>query len=186
VALTHKNALARTKRRAGSKTPVCIDTLPPLPERRTEVVRSVAGMRREDLGTKSLPRNPLLFNLLHRMHIVENIGSGYKRIHDAVAEYGMKDPIIEVEEHWFTVTFPRPEKMTEKTPGKATEKATEKTTEKILAALRENPQDSATELAKKLGISYHTIDWNFRKLRKQQRIRRVGPDKGGHWEVVDK
>jgi ATP-dependent DNA helicase RecG len=29
-----------------------------------------------------------------------------------------------------------------------------------------------------------TIERNIEKLRDQNRIKRVGPDKGGHWEVV--
>ena len=36
-----------------------------------------AGMEEADLGTKSVPRNPLLFSMLYRMDVVENIGSGH-------------------------------------------------------------------------------------------------------------
>ena len=35
-----------------------------------------AGMREEDLGIKSVPRNRLLFGMFHRMGMVEQIGSG--------------------------------------------------------------------------------------------------------------
>ena len=45
-----------------------------------------AGMREEDLGSKSVPRNPLLFSTLYRMKLVEQIGSGIRRIHDACLE----------------------------------------------------------------------------------------------------
>jgi len=83
------------------------------------------------------------------------------------------------------------EKTTEKSSAKplkkgreATEKTTEKTTEKILSVLQKNPSISVNEIAEKLGISHHTIDWNFRKLRKDKLIRRIGPDKGGQWEVL--
>ena len=38
------------------------------------------GMTEADLGTKSVPRNRLLFRLLHRMDAVEEIGSGIRRI----------------------------------------------------------------------------------------------------------
>jgi len=68
-----------------------------------------AGMTVADLGVKSIPRNPLLFGMLHRMEAVEHIGSGIKRIRDLCREYGVADPLIEVSEHWFTVSFPRPE-----------------------------------------------------------------------------
>ena len=39
-----------------------------------------AGMTEADLGSKSMPRNPLLFGMLYRMDVVENIGSGIKRV----------------------------------------------------------------------------------------------------------
>ena len=67
-----------------------------------------AGMREEDLGSKSVPRNPLLFSMLYRMRLVEQIGSGIRRIHDACREHGVAEPTIEVSPDWVTVTFPRP------------------------------------------------------------------------------
>ena len=67
-----------------------------------------AGMREEDLGSRSVPRNPLLFSVLYRMRLVEQIGSGIRRIHDACREHGVTEPTIEVSPDWVTVTFPRP------------------------------------------------------------------------------
>ena len=66
-----------------------------------------AGMREQDLGSRSVPRNPLLFSMLYRMKLVEQIGSGIRRIHDACTEYGAEDPVIDVSAEWVTVTFPR-------------------------------------------------------------------------------
>ncbi len=68
-----------------------------------------AGMREEDLGSRSVPRNPFLFNMLYRMRLVEQIGSGIRRIHDACMEHGVTEPHIQVSPDWLTVTFPRQE-----------------------------------------------------------------------------
>ena len=68
-----------------------------------------AGMREEDLGSKSVPRNPLLFSMLYRMKLVEQIGSGIRRIHDACLEHGVAEPVIQVTPDWLTVTFLRQE-----------------------------------------------------------------------------
>ncbi|GAB6060037.1 hypothetical protein JCM31598_31540 [Desulfonatronum parangueonense] len=79
---------------------------------RLEIVRPgglPAGMTEADLGTKSIPRNPSLFAMLHRMEAVEHIGSGIKRIRNLCREYGVAEPKIEVSEHWFTMVFPRPD-----------------------------------------------------------------------------
>ena len=68
----------------------------------------LAGMTEANLGVRSVPRNPLLFGMLHRMSAVEHIGSGIPRIHALCREYGVPEPRIEVSEHWFTITFLRP------------------------------------------------------------------------------
>ena len=67
-----------------------------------------AGMTEADLGLKSMPRNPLLFGMLYRMDVVENIGSGIKRIRDLCREHGVAEPVIDASEYWVTVTFARP------------------------------------------------------------------------------
>ena len=66
-----------------------------------------AGMREEDLGTRSVPRNPLLFGVLYRMGLVEQIGSGIRRIRQLCRDYDAPEPMIEVSEHWFSTTFIR-------------------------------------------------------------------------------
>ncbi|MBU4316218.1 MAG: hypothetical protein KKF30_02965 [Proteobacteria bacterium] len=74
-----------------------------------------AGMKKEDLGKKSVPRNPLLFGLFYRMNLVEQIGSGVKRIRDLCRDYSMAEPLFEIAENWVTLSFPRPgEKGSEK------------------------------------------------------------------------
>lgn len=67
-----------------------------------------AGMREEDLGIKSVPRNPLLFGIFYRMGMVERVGSGIKRIREMCRDYEVAEPVIEVSESWVTTTFKRP------------------------------------------------------------------------------
>ena len=67
-----------------------------------------AGMTEADLGVKSVPRNPLLFGILHRMEAVEKIGSGIRRIRELCRDHGVAPPVIEVSDHWVTTTFRRP------------------------------------------------------------------------------
>ena len=46
--------------------------------------------------------------MLCRMDVVENTGSGIKRIRDLCRENGVSEPRIDVSERWVTVTCPRP------------------------------------------------------------------------------
>ena len=55
----------------------------------------------------------------------------------------------------------------------------------MLRVLKDNPQGTARTLALQLGKSDSAILRVLRKLREEGRLRRIGPDKGGHWEVVD-
>jgi len=63
-------------------------------------------------------------------------------------------------------------------------KTTQKTTQKILDLVRQNPAITREELAKAIGLSDAGIKFNLNKMKKENLLRRVGPDKGGHWEVA--
>ncbi|MCK5062600.1 MAG: winged helix-turn-helix transcriptional regulator, partial [Candidatus Aenigmarchaeota archaeon] len=62
---------------------------------------------------------------------------------------------------------------------------TQKTTQKILELLKENPNYSRKELANLIGnITEDGIKYHLEKLKSEGRLKRIGPDKGGHWEVL--
>lgn len=65
------------------------------------------------------------------------------------------------------------------------EKASEKTPEKIVLAITNRPTVTIADLAKQIGVSPRTIERNLSKLQQLGRLRRVGPDKGGHWEMQE-
>ena len=64
------------------------------------------------------------------------------------------------------------------------EKTREKMSEKILWLIKDNPEISAKDLAYIVNRSSRTIERTVAKLKKEGRIKRIGPDKGGHWEVI--
>ena len=47
------------------------------------------------------------------------------------------------------------------------------------------PQATAETIAKAVNIAPRNVQVHLRKLQEQGVIRRVGPDKGGHWEIID-
>lgn len=55
---------------------------------------------------------------------------------------------------------------------------------KILELAKQNPRISKAELANKIGISTTAIDKNIETLKQKGLIKRIGPDKGGHWEIT--
>ena len=60
------------------------------------------------------------------------------------------------------------------------------TTQKIIELMKSDPMIAIEELAEKCGLTRDGINYNIRKLKNKGVIRRVGPDKGGHWEVIKK
>ena len=70
------------------------------------------------------------------------------------------------------------------TTEKIREKIREKSDEKILAVAKAMPDVTTAELANATGLSIAAVNWNIRKLKDAGRLRRIGPDRGGHWEVV--
>ena len=55
----------------------------------------------------------------------------------------------------------------------------------LLNALRTEPSASYAALAERLEVSEATIKRNIQKLKQQDRIRRIGSKKTGHWEVIE-
>ena len=54
---------------------------------------------------------------------------------------------------------------------------------KIIELVRKNNKITRQELAEIIGVSIKGIDWNIAKLKEQGKLKRIGPDKGGHWEI---
>ena len=57
--------------------------------------------------------------------------------------------------------------------------------EKIIRLIIENPKITRHELAMATALSVRGVEYNLKVLKAANRIRRVGPDKGGHWEVCE-
>ncbi len=180
------NALAHRDYRSNANVQIYIF------EDRLEIVSPgglPAGMTPELLGIKSIPRNPLLFGMLYRMNAVEQVGSGVRRIREICKDYGVAKPDYEIREHWVTITFKRPELVNgvripeEKSSVKGSVKGSVKSSVKILALLKQNGEMTIPELSEQIGITTRAIEKNIKKLQEGGALRRVGPDKGGHWEV---
>jgi len=57
---------------------------------------------------------------------------------------------------------------------------------KILSLLRGNADITISGLAKTLTISTTAVENNLSKLKSKGIIKRIGGDKGGHWEILNK
>lgn len=149
-----------------------------------------SGLDPKDFGTKSVVRNPVIASLLNRADYIEQIGTGINRIKKAVAEHG-KGGVEFFYSTFFTVVFEKKdqrkvgekERVTKKVANRVTKKVTENQGQ-ILKSIDKNPNITTKELSKIIGISDRKIKENIKKLKNAGFLKRIGPAKGGYWEVV--
>lgn len=68
--------------------------------------------------------------------------------------------------------------------AKVDTKGGHKTRDAILDMISQNARITSTQMAEGLGINRSAVSKHLKKLQADGIIRRVGPDKGGHWEVI--
>ena len=154
----------------------------------------VGGMLLKDLGKRSVPRNPLLFGTLYRMNLVEHVGSGIKRIREALVAEGLSPPLLEADEQWFSISFKRfdrsapptgSQETSQKKSPTASPTASQKRDKFILDLIAAKPEILLEELSTKVGISERSIKRHLSTLKTAGRLKRIGGTFGGHWEVLN-
>lgn len=121
-----------------------------------------------------MPRNRELMRVFKDVGLVEQLGSGMSRILKAYD----KD-IFEISEHFIKVTFPF-FKEENSIFCNGDENGDEN---KVISILRERPEITANALSQELGCSTRKISRIIKKLREGGKIKRVGSDRKGYWEI---
>jgi len=134
-------------------------------------------------------RNPGLAS--HAFHILpyQGLGSGIPR---ALEDWPQIEFADERDANQFRVTLKRPDVQSgavngganDKTSEKTSEKTSVKTSEKVFSALQTGPESTIAQLAAQVGVTTRTIERALSKLQQDNRVTRIGPDKGGHWKVT--
>ena len=122
-----------------------------------------------------MPRNREIMRVFKDLEFVEQLGSGIPKI---VHKYGRG--VISVSENVVQTTLKFDKKISGTTP-----KPSSKTTQKILEAITQNPLVSRQELAIIVERTPDAVKQQLEKLKAANQIRRVGPAKGGHWEIIN-
>ena len=139
-------------------------------------------------------RNPKIAAFLKAYHFVKEFGEGFDRICREQEANGANVPSFRTDEFILKITVPKvAEKVTVNVTEKvnATEnviyvsqKTSQKTSQKIIDLIKEDPYISTSKMAEIIGVDRRNIARNIKKLQEQGVVRRVGPDKGGFWEVI--
>ncbi len=136
----------------------------------------------------SKPFNPDVANAFFRAGKIEAWGRGIERIFEACKTAGTPKPQLRYEPSGLWVAFPFPKESTKLHDQTGLgEKLGEKlgeTRDTIIKAMRNDPKITTKKLAGILGISTTAVDKNIQYLKTHGYLKRVGPAKGGHWEVL--
>jgi len=150
------------------------------------------GIKIEDLDKthKSVLRNPAIAEMLYFAGHIERWGSGIKAMNTFLKQAGLPKPTYEEIGSNFVVTFKKA-KLKDRGGLNGGERLVEKLVDglvesqkNILKYVAENPYISKKVLSGKIGISTTAIDKNMEALKRKGLLKRIGPARGGHWEVV--
>ena len=145
------------------------------------------GLTISKLGSVSLRRNEIIADLFYRLDKVERMGMGVKKMRTAMIEAGLRKPKFDIDT-FFKVTFYRSAefslKHTDILAQKPAQKPAQKIAQKIIELITLNPKITRSELADSIGVSDNIIKHTLKKMQIKELIRRVGPDKGGFWEIL--
>ena len=150
-------------------------------------------------------RNPGIAYAFFRAGLIEAWGLGIWRMMDTCREFRNPTPTLRPEARGdgLRVTFPFSEayrgadaaargtvapRATQETARKQPERGNSSRglADRILAFLRRNPSASRREVAEALaGTTEGSVRYQLDKLKQSNRLRRVGPDRGGRWRVLD-
>jgi ATP-dependent DNA helicase RecG len=139
-------------------------------------------------------RNPGIANLFQRIDYIEKMGTGIERIRLELKKAKVPQVQYELMPVYVRAIFPRPEE-TEKIISKEDlksglgEKLVEKLGEnerKLLMLVVDDKFLTIQIMAQKLGVSTTAVENILKKLKQKGILMRIGPDKGGYWEVNEK
>ncbi len=140
----------------------------------------VSAIPPSEFGKRSHSRNPLIFGLFARMHLVEQIGSGIIRIKDITRESNLPEPRFNTE-GMFSIVFYRPIQLAESdkkegTMGNSVE-------EVIVELVKANPRIRLKELISKTQYTRRKVEYHISKLNQSGIMERVGVGTNGFWKL---
>jgi ATP-dependent DNA helicase RecG len=147
---------------------------------------------------RSVPRNPVLAQLMYYSRDIEHFGTGLKRITKECDEAGVKVE-FQMLKKGFAVVFYRPDEDYG-TSGKNSKETNDvsindslnvsinvslnEVEQTLLALIKDKPAITWDEAAQCISKSRRTVQRYFNGLKDKNTIRRVGSKKDGHWEII--
>ena len=123
------------------------------------------------------------------------MGTGTTDIIERCEKAGLRTPEFYQDEDFRAILW-RPESADEQDsvrfsissnssgPTDGSQETPQETPQKIIELVKEDAYITTQRMADLIGIDRSNIARAIKKLQHQGILRRVGPDKGGHWEII--
>jgi ATP-dependent DNA helicase RecG len=136
----------------------------------------------ESLKTKhpSRPFNPDIANCFFRAGLIEAWGRGTIKILNDCKKAKITMPVFKYDLSGFVIEFSF--NSQKRIDGIKNQKL-KSTKEAILSLITANNKITISELEKELSVSHSTIERYIKELRKENKLRRLGGDRGGKWYI---
>ena len=145
-----------------------------------------------DLALEPKPKNPTIASFFRNIGYADQLGSGTRKMFKYGKLYSGVEPEF-IEDDVFCIIQPLNENYSfdaeiaaERGGEETTQKSSQKSSQKILSLITENTQITTQEMANLLGISRRAVAKQLANLQTEGIVKRVGPDKGGHWEINER
>ena len=115
-----------------------------------------------EFGHKSMSRNPLVFGLFTRMHVVEKVGSGVPRMRELMKDAGLPEPIFS-NKGFFTVTFMKRVKPQSANGDRLNDRLNSRE-KRVIQILEDTPGLRTNELSSMIGVSIPTLSRTLKNL----------------------
>ena len=161
--------------------------------------------RPENFPNENDYRNPIVAECMRTLGYVNMFNHGIKRVQQELVENGNGTAVFSIDRitvfsalvkgdslrdaNGFVLEIPEDDRPLgtngniHVTENVTEENVTENRLSFIIGEIRSNRFVTIAELAQKLHVNRMTVRRDMEKLRQNNVVRRVGPDKGGHWEV---
>jgi ATP-dependent DNA helicase RecG len=138
----------------------------------------------------SMPRNNVIARIFRTIRLSENMGSGFYKMFHGWNAYYAKKPVVEGDFDYYKIMFyleKKPEalkggQISGQISGQKIKLSARQ--EELLELIRKNPSISRKEISETIKINQSAIQRHLDKLKQKGIIKRIGPDKGGKWKVM--
>ena len=137
-----------------------------------------------DKKGSSVKRNPLLAQLMYYVKDIESFGTGIYRIANECKEADVKVD-FEIRKLGFAVVFHRPpiHDVADNVADDVVDNVVDNVAE-VMALLKKTPAITSKQIAQSLSLGERQVQRIIKKLKESNKIRRIGSDRSGHWEII--